>query len=324
MELQQLIDTRNDLVGRLHAILSNAEDEFRADKRESDALSAEEQANYDNLDKDLNDYEAKIKSVQDTRERRRKVDETVRSLKTTAITLPTSHDPSGKDDKALREWFRTGRINGVEVRALQADADPAGGFTIPLEEFVNELIQAVDDDAVIRPLARKFTLSGAQSLSVPRRQTDLGAATWGSELAVATEDTGLDFGKTSLRPEALSSRIDVSKDLYYQSSLDIEAYVRQRMAYQFAIAEETAFNEGPGSNRPLGVFIASADGISPGGIFIDRAASRRAIRSGSLVEGSVSRRSTVPDTLVRAGFHVPGVPEGQAPGSDHDMADPAG
>lgn len=46
--------------------------------------------------------------------------------------------------------------------------------------------------------------------------------------------------------------------------MDPETMVRQRLAYKFAVSEEKGFLTGNGANQPLGLFTASADGISTG------------------------------------------------------------
>jgi HK97 family phage major capsid protein len=45
------------------------------------------------------------------------------------------------------------------------------------------------------------------------------------------------------------------------STIGVEALVRARMAYKFAVSQEKAFMTGTGVNQPLGLFTASANGI---------------------------------------------------------------
>jgi HK97 family phage major capsid protein len=72
------------------------------------------------------------------------------------------------------------------------------------------------------------------------------------------------FGKRELTPHPLAKRIKVSKKLLRNSTMNPEQIVMQRLAYKFAITEEKAFLLGTGANQPLGLFVASNDGIPTG------------------------------------------------------------
>ena len=89
-------------------------------------------------------------------------------------------------------------------------------------------------------------------------------AEWTTELATGTEGDALKFGKRELHPHPLAKRIKISNDLLRRSVLPVENIVRERLAYKFALTEEKAFLLGHGANQPLGVFVASDDGIGTG------------------------------------------------------------
>ena len=74
------------------------------------------------------------------------------------------------------------------------------------------------------------------------------------------------FGKRKMVPSPLAKRIKISNDLLRMSTaggtgVDIESFVRARLGYKFAIAQEKAFLLGTGQDQPLGLFVAHADGI---------------------------------------------------------------
>jgi HK97 family phage major capsid protein len=71
----------------------------------------------------------------------------------------------------------------------------------------------------------------------------------------------LDFGKKEFKPNPATAEILVSKTLI-RNAPDVDAIVRAEMAYNFGVLLETAYMTGNGAGRPLGVFTASADGIS--------------------------------------------------------------
>lgn len=152
-------------------------------------------------------------------------------------------------------------LSHPEIAALQADQGDLGGFLVMPEEFVNELIQAVDDNVVIRQFATVRQLTAAANLGVPTLDTDPSDPDWTSELATGSEDTAMKFGKRELSPHPLAKRVKVSKKLLRTTADAAEGIVRDRLAYKFGVAEEKAFLTGNGASKPLGVFTASADGI---------------------------------------------------------------
>jgi HK97 family phage major capsid protein len=155
-----------------------------------------------------------------------------------------------------------GVLAGEELRALQAGADVDGGYLVAPQQFVTELIKAVDDQVAIRGLARTFQVPQAASMGAPSLDADPSDADWTTELQTGAEDTAMRFGKRELRPHPLAKRIKVSQQLLRQALIGPEGLVLDRLAYKFAVSQEKAFLTGSGAGRPLGVFTASPNGIS--------------------------------------------------------------
>lgn len=126
---------------------------------------------------------------------------------------------------------------------------------------MNRLIQAIDDQVFIRQWATPNTVTQAQSLGVPTLAADPADADWTSELGTGNEDSSMSFGKRELKPNPLAKRIKVSNRLL-RLTPEVESLVILRLAYKFGITYEKAGMTGNGANQPLGVFTASADGIS--------------------------------------------------------------
>jgi HK97 family phage major capsid protein len=164
---------------------------------------------------------------------------------------------------AWRQFLRRGGVSEIkaELRALAADVDVTGGYMVAPQQFVNRLIQAVDDLVFIRGMATKVTVTNAQSLGVPSLDTDPADSDWTSELGTGNEDSAMAFGKRELNPHPLAKRIKISNKLLRLAS-DVESLVRARLAYKFAISQEKAYMTGTGAEQPLGVFTASTNGIS--------------------------------------------------------------
>lgn len=154
------------------------------------------------------------------------------------------------------------RARETDLRALQSDSDIQGGYLVAPVQWVDKLIQALDNAVFMRQLAMVETVNGAQSLGAPSLDADPEDGDWTAEVPAADidEDSAMVFGKRELTPHELTKAIRISMRLL-QMSPRAESLVRDRMAYKFSVTQENAFLNGNGVKRPLGVFTASNDGI---------------------------------------------------------------
>ncbi len=170
------------------------------------------------------------------------------------------------DEKRAKQYeanFRQFLVNG-ERRDLAADAAASGGNIVAPQQFVNSLLTKLNDMVQVRQFATKYTLGSFANLGIPTLNTDASDSDWTTEVAAVTNDTALDFGKRTMAPSMLTKGIKVSIKLLEVATIPAEQIVLDRFAYKFAITEEKAFLTGNGTGRPLGLFTASASGISTG------------------------------------------------------------
>ncbi|MEO8277758.1 MAG: phage major capsid protein [Thermoanaerobaculia bacterium] len=143
-------------------------------------------------------------------------------------------------------------------------SDTQAGFLVPPEQFVMELLKNLDDQTIVRGLARTFQVPVAKSLGVPKRTSKASTWVWGTEISPPTKDSQLAFGKRELHPKNASGLIIVSRDFLRQALMGPEGIVREEIARDGSELQENAFLAGNAANQPLGLFTASADGISTG------------------------------------------------------------
>lgn len=137
----------------------------------------------------------------------------------------------------------------------------AGALTAPME-FRDELIKGLDDMLFMRQIARNVgTIGNAQSLGFPYRKTAATDANWLAEVAPATEEQTLQYGRREFKPNRMAKLMKLSKTLV-QHSANADGIVRDEMLYRIGITQEKAYMTGDGSAKPLGIFVADNDGIS--------------------------------------------------------------
>lgn len=265
----------NEKIRKLAEKRANVYTEARKilDESSTDTLPADDQTRYDALMTEYDDLSGQITRL-------RKADEAERELDA-PVDEPTRPEPRANPNdpeeranpratpeyrKAFTRFLRGGlmSLRAEEARALQADLDEPGGFTVAPQQFVADFIQALDDAVIVRQFATTHQVDRADSLGVPTLAADPDDADWTSELATGNEDTAMKFGKRELRPHPLAKRLKVSRKLLRQSAIDIDGLVQARLAFKHAVAAEKAYLTGDGAQKPLGIFTASADGISTG------------------------------------------------------------
>lgn len=280
MMLQELMAQRANIIAQARAIVDRAD----AEKRE---LTDEEKQNFDRAFTDADKLREEI-------ERRQKLEQAENDL-TQSVTQPMQRAmmPGGDSGNArvaeLRklfpiqsdEWvqaevrrealfprvfpaFLSGdyrMLGPEETRALQQDLQASGGYLVPPMQFVRDLIKAMDNMVFMRQWATKNDVMSAESLGVASLDNDPADPTWVAELNFGSEDSTMSLGRRELHPHPLAKYIKVSKKLI-RTTPSVEAIVRDRLAYKFAVTEESAFLTGTGANQPLGVFTASANGIN--------------------------------------------------------------
>ena len=168
--------------------------------------------------------------------------------------------------RAERAWFgRTpNERTPEETRALSVGAATAGGNLVPSEQFVDSLLKAIDNQVFVRALATKYPVTESGTLGVPSITADPADADWTAEVTAVTGDSTMATGKRSMTPSICSKLVQVSRRLLRVAAIPPENLVRDRLAYKFGVTQEKAFLTGDGSGKPLGLFVASASGISTG------------------------------------------------------------
>lgn len=257
-QLKEMRDQRGKTIAEARAILDKAKEEKRD-------LSQEENARYEKLIEETNSLKQRIDREERQREMEREAAEAELRRKDEGKDPEKRGDkPEDKDTEyrnALNNYIKRGfgGLNEAERRALSVGLDTEGGYFVG-EQMADGILKAVDDLVFIRSRATKYRIPSAASLGKISLDNDPDDADWTTELAIGSEDRTMSFGKRKLEPNPFGKLMKISNELL-QKVPGIESFVRQRLAYKFAITEEKGFMTGNGAGKPLGLFTASNDGI---------------------------------------------------------------
>lgn len=259
--IQTLREQRVAIVGRMRELNEGAEKENRD-------LTQEERNQFGEMEKDALALQNRIQRA-----------ETINAM--AGISNGRSADERGPDPvdppstskgknaseeyrTAFGNWLRNGPANlsPTEQRAIST-VDAEGGYLLAPLKLVDELIVALNERVYIRSWATKYSTTGAKSLGQPTIATDVEDATWTAEVSAVDEDTALAFGRRDLEPSQLTKLVKISLKML-RNVPNVENIVRDRLAYKFGVTLEKAYLTGNGTGQPLGVFVASADGIPAG------------------------------------------------------------
>lgn len=258
-KLIELREKRLTLVTAARALNAKAETEKRA-------LTAEEETNWSKM---MDDQETLRKQIEAEERLIAAERETAENEQRGGRTDPGSDEGKGPVHKrATKEYgeaftaFMRGSATPEQKRALQSDVDTTGGFIVAPQQFVQTLIKSIDDEVFMRGLATKFQVTSSDSMGAPSLDADPADADWTAEILTGNEDSTMAFGKRELRPHPLAKRIKISNKLLRVAAMSPESLVQARLAYKFGVTQEKAFLLGNGNNQPLGIFVASANGVT--------------------------------------------------------------
>lgn len=214
----------------------------------SDILSAEDNATYERMEKDVVDLGKEI----DRLNKQAAIDNELNQPTTNAIVgAPTLGKESGAKDQYDQLFWNMmrGNVSANVMNALKEGSDSDGGYLVP-DEFENQLIQKLHQENVLRSISHVIqTSSGDHKIPVVASE---GTASWLDEEAAYTESNS-SFGQVTLGAHKLGTLIKVSDELLNDSAFDLTNYISTEFARRLGDSEEEAFLTGNGTGRPTGI-----------------------------------------------------------------------
>lgn len=209
MNLKELIEKRNEKVTEMENILNLA-------KKENRAVTDEEKANFDNLQKEIN-----------------KIDNTI-SMEETVNKMELKRVPEAKPEMSVENKER--KIFENQLRGIVNVDTPTtvsdGQVTIP-QTIAQKIIDRVVEISPVFQMAERYNIKG--KLVIPKYDKDNSSIV----MTYATEGTSADSGKVALTSIELNGFLGrclakVSKSLINNSQFDIVSFVIEKMSQAIA------------------------------------------------------------------------------------------
>ena len=240
-KITELMQERASVVTKMRKVIDKAEEENRG-------LKAEEKSKIDKMEKEINEFEERINTLEGQREREKKE----------ILNDNPKPETKDKEQEVFAKYLREGRsaLNQDEKRAMSVGTDAKGGYLVPVE-FHNTIIEKLTEENVMRRLATVSMTSSEKKIPVGN---DTGAATWVDEAASYSEDD-IDFSQKTVDAHKAGTIVKVSEELLYDNTYNLENYIQQRFVKRIADLEEAAFVDGDGSGKPKGFLQDAETGV---------------------------------------------------------------
>jgi len=164
--------------------------------------------------------------------------------------MPSS--PAAQDFVA--KYLRRGEQAGVELKSFSGASGPEGGFAVPQE--IDALIGATLKD--ISPIRSIATVVQTGTAGYRKLVTTGGTPSgWVSETAGRPETDTPDFNEIAPPSGELYANPAASQAMLDDAAFDVESWLADEIAREFARAEGAAFVGGSGVNQPRGFLNAA-------------------------------------------------------------------
>jgi HK97 family phage major capsid protein len=248
--IQALREQRAAIGKELHALVSKAD------------FSAADQAIYDEKMGAVDRIDATVDRISAVNEKiaAEALDGQVREA-----TARAAHNSGGEYRALYQKWLRGGdnALNAADwetVRnTMSTTTNSEGGFTVATE-VATSVLEALKAFGGMRDVATVIQTAEGNPMNFP---TSDGTSEVGELIGENTTATDADvsFGVKSLATFKYSSKVvTIPIELLMDSSVDVEALVRARLATRIARITNDHFTKGTGTGQPNGIVTASTAG----------------------------------------------------------------
>ena len=250
MNIKELRDKRLDVWNKAKAFLD--------DHRKDGVLSAEDDAVYARMEKELDDLAKEI-TRQEKLEAYEK--EMAKNITTPLTTKPNNEVPVEEKKGRASDAYKKAMLDAMRCNfkrvsnVLQEGVDADGGYLVP-EEYDKRIIDILSEENIMRKLGTTITTSGQHKINIAATKP---AAAWIEECG-PLQFSDATFSQILLDAHKLHVAIKITEELLYDNAFNLESYIVTEFGKAIANAEEDAFLNGDGTGKPLGLFAKTGGG----------------------------------------------------------------
>lgn len=154
----------------------------------------------------------------------------------------------------LRKGSEDG-LKALELKALSTSVGADGGFTVPeqIDSMIQDLVKEVSP---IRSIANVVQVGTSDYKKLVNLHGT--ASGWVGETAARPETTSPQFAEIAPPMGEVYANPAATQTMLEDSFIDVETWLANEVALEFAKAEGAAFISGSGTNRPRGFLAGSA------------------------------------------------------------------
>ena len=162
----------------------------------------------------------------------------------------------------VEQYLRRGIESGLEQKAIGSSTDAIGGFTVPrqIDDEIQRTLVAISPIRAIANVVKVGTANYRKLVSTGGTPSG-----WVGYEGVRPETTTETFSEIIPAAGDLYANPAVSQQMLDDAMFDVEKYLANEIAIEFARAEGSAFVKGTGVSQPLGFLsspnAATADGV---------------------------------------------------------------
>jgi len=205
-------------------------------------LSAIEQS------RSASEYDAKLAKINAELE---KLNDSQKAIAAAQTRTEHSGEQVGDEHrKAFRQFMRKGDVAGLEgIKGARVSDDTTGGYLVPAA-VVGPIVQRIFDTSPVRQVARIQAITG----NAIEGAVDYGqlSVSWLDEVTASSDPTTPSLKKYRIEVNNQRSSPRISPVLLEDAAVDIEAWIGEKIARDFALSENTAFVSGSGVAQPRG------------------------------------------------------------------------
>ncbi|MFN6976717.1 MAG: phage major capsid protein [Gemmobacter sp.] len=253
MSIQMLREQRGKIAATLQDLVNKA-----------DWSAADDQPAYDAMMTEIDQIDDRIRRIQDAHAR------LVEEVRIDALADSAARIGRDRADRGLSvfaKWIKGGdkalsAEDWAHVRnAMSTTTGSEGGFTVD-SEVAGSVLEAMKAFGGMRAVSTVIATSGVGAMSFP---TSDGTAEEGELVAEnqSATDADVSFGTIALPVYKFSSKVvTVPFELLQDSTVDVEALVRARLATRLGRLTNRLFTTGTGTGEPHGVVTAAPVGVT--------------------------------------------------------------